>query len=316
MALLEVENLKTYFDIEGKKCTAVDGISFVLNKGETMAVIGESGSGKSVTALSIMGLIDYSGKIAEGKIIFNGEDLLKKKENEIRKIRGNEIAMIYQDPMTTLNPMNKVGEQIGEALIIHKKNKKNEIKPIVIDLMKAVGIMDAEERYNQLPDQFSGGMRQRLMIAMAIACKPKLLIADEPTTALDVTIQAEILDLLRNLKSSNDMSIILNTHDLGVVAEMADKVIVMYCGKIMEMTSNEELFNNPLNPYTKKLMECIPRVDDKKRRLQTIDGYVPYLTQLPKGCRFSNRCEYATDKCKAEVPELIEVEEGHWSRCW
>ncbi|MDU4890018.1 MAG: ABC transporter ATP-binding protein [Clostridium sp.] len=316
MALLEVENLKTYFDIEGKKCTAVDGISFVLNKGETMAVIGESGSGKSVTALSIMGLIDYPGKIAEGKIIFNGEDLLKKKENEIRKIRGNEIAMIYQDPMTTLNPMNKVGEQIGEALIIHKKNKKNEIKPIVIDLMKAVGIMDAEERYNQLPDQFSGGMRQRLMIAMAIACKPKLLIADEPTTALDVTIQAEILDLLRNLKSSNDMSIILNTHDLGVVAEMADKVIVMYCGKIMEMTSNEELFNNPLNPYTKKLMECIPRVDDKKRRLQTIDGYVPYLTQLPKGCRFSNRCEYATDKCKAEVPELIEVEEGHWSRCW
>lgn len=316
MALLEVENLKTYFDIEGKKCTAVDGISFVLNKGETMAVIGESGSGKSVTALSIMGLFDYSGKIAEGKIIFNGEDLLKKKENEIRKIRGNEIAMIYQDPMTTLNPMNKVGEQIGEALIIHKKNKKNEIKPIVIDLMKAVGIMDAEERYNQLPDQFSGGMRQRLMIAMAIACKPKLLIADEPTTALDVTIQAEILDLLRNLKSSNDMSIILNTHDLGVVAEMADKVIVMYCGKIMEMTSNEELFNNPLNPYTKKLMECIPRVDDKKRRLQTIDGYVPYLTQLPKGCRFSNRCEYATDKCKAEVPELIEVEEGHWSRCW
>lgn len=316
MALLEVENLKTYFDIEGKKCTAVDGISFVLNKGETMAVIGESGSGKSVTALSIMGLIDYPGKIAEGKIIFNGEDLLKKKENEIRKIRGNEIAMIYQDPMTTLNPMNKVGEQIGEALIIHKKNKKNEIKPIVIDLMKAVGIMDAEERYNQLPDQFSGGMRQRLMIAMAIACKPKLLIADEPTTALDVTIQAEILDLLRNLKSSNDMSIILNTHDLGVVAEMADKVIVMYCGKIMEMTSNEELFNNPLNPYTKKLMECIPRVDDKKRRLQTIDGYVPYLTQLPKGCRFSNRCEYATDKCKAEVPELIEVEEGHWSSCW
>ncbi len=316
MALLEVENLKTYFDIEGKKCTAVDGISFVLNKGETMAVIGESGSGKSVTALSIMGLIDYPGKIAEGKIIFNGEDLLKKKENEIRKIRGNEIAMIYQDPMTTLNPMNKVGEQIGEALIIHKKNKKNEIRPIVIDLMKAVGIMDAEERYNQLPDQFSGGMRQRLMIAMAIACKPKLLIADEPTTALDVTIQAEILDLLRNLKSSNDMSIILNTHDLGVVADMADKVIVMYCGKIMEMTSNEELFNNPLNPYTKKLMECIPRVDDKKRRLQTIDGYVPYLTQLPKGCRFSNRCEYATDKCKAEVPELIEVEEGHWSRCW
>lgn len=316
MALLEVENLKTYFEVDGKKCTAVDGISFMLNKGETIAVIGESGSGKSVTALSIMGLIDYPGKIEEGKIIFNGEDLLKKKEKHIREIRGNEIAMIYQDPMTTLNPMNKVGEQIGEALVIHKKSKKNEIKPIVIELMKAVGIMDAEERYDQLPDQFSGGMRQRLMIAMAIACKPKLLIADEPTTALDVTIQAEILDLLRNLKVSNDMSIILNTHDLGVVAEMADRVIVMYCGKIMEMASNDELFNNPLNPYTKKLMECIPRVDDKRRRLQTIEGYVPYLTQLPKGCRFSNRCQNATDKCKTEIPELEEVKGDHWSRCW
>lgn len=316
MALLEVENLKTYFEVDGKKCTAVDGISFMLNKGETIAVIGESGSGKSVTALSIMGLIDYPGKIEEGKIIFNGEDLLKKKEKHIREIRGNEIAMIYQDPMTTLNPMNKVGEQIGEALVIHKKSKKNEIKPIVIELMKAVGIMDAEERYDQLPDQFSGGMRQRLMIAMAIACKPKLLIADEPTTALDVTIQAEILDLLRNLKVSNDMSIILNTHDLGIVAEMADRVIVMYCGKIMEMASNDELFNNPLNPYTKKLMECIPRVDDKRRRLQTIEGYVPYLTQLPKGCRFSNRCQNATDKCKTEIPELEEVKGDHWSRCW
>lgn len=316
MALLEVENLKTYFDVEGKKYTAVDDISFVINEGETIAVIGESGSGKSVTALSLMGLIDYPGKIAEGKIIYNGKDLLKLKEKEMRHIRGNEIAMIYQDPMTTLNPMNKVGEQIGEALLIHKKVEKKAVKPLVIELMKSVGIMDAEERYSHLPDQFSGGMRQRLMIAMAIACNPKILIADEPTTALDVTIQAEVLDLLRSLKEKYNMAIIINTHDLGVVAEIADKVIVMYCGKIMEMTSNTELFNNPLNPYTKKLMECIPRVDDKKRRLQTIEGYVPYLTQLPKGCRFSNRCEYATEKCKTEIPDLIEVDTDHWSRCW
>lgn len=316
MALLEVENLKTYFDVDGKKYTAVDDISFVINEGETIAVIGESGSGKSVTALSLMGLIDYPGKIAEGKIIYNSKDLLKLKEKEMRHIRGNEIAMIYQDPMTTLNPMNKVGEQIGEALLIHKKVEKKAVKPLVIELMKSVGIMDAEERYSHLPDQFSGGMRQRLMIAMAIACNPKILIADEPTTALDVTIQAEVLDLLRSLKEKYNMAIIINTHDLGVVAEIADKVIVMYCGKIMEMTSNTELFNNPLNPYTKKLMECIPRVDDKKRRLQTIDGYVPYLTQLPKGCRFSNRCEYATEKCKTEIPDLIEVDTDHWSRCW
>lgn len=316
MALLQVENLKTYFEVDGKKCIAVDGISFELKEGETMAVIGESGSGKSVTALSLMGLIEYPGKISHGKILYNGKDLLKLKEKEMRRVRGNEIAMIYQDPMTTLNPMNKVGEQIGEALLIHKKGHKKTAKPLVIDLMKSVGIMDAEERYNHLPDQFSGGMRQRLMIAMAIACNPKILIADEPTTALDVTIQAEILDLLRELRDKHNMSIILNTHDLGVVAEMADKVVVMYCGKIMELASNEALFKNPQNPYTQKLMRCIPRVDDKRKRLETIEGYVPYLTNLPKGCRFSNRCECATEKCKTQIPDMVEIEDGHWSRCW
>ncbi len=316
MALLEVNNLKTYFSIDGKEFPAVDDISFQLEEGQTIAVIGESGSGKSVTALSIMGLVDYPGKIAGGQILFQNGDLLKKKEKEMRHIRGNEIAMIYQDPMTTLNPMNKVGDQIAEALIIHKKATKKEAKPIVIELMKAVGIMDAEERYSQLPDQFSGGMRQRLMIAMAIACNPKILIADEPTTALDVTIQAEILDLLRDLKKKHNMSIILSTHDLGVVAEMADKVVVMYCGKIMEMASNENIFANPSNPYTKKLMECIPRIDDKKKRLDTIEGYVPHLSKLSKGCRFSNRCHEATEKCKNELPQLREISKNHWSRCW
>ncbi|WP_346916401.1 ABC transporter ATP-binding protein [Clostridium sp.] len=316
MTLLQVKNLKTYFYLNGKEYPAVDDISFTLDEGKTMAIIGESGSGKSVTALSIMGLIDFPGKIIEGEIYYRGEDLLKKNEKSMRQIRGNEISMIYQDPMSTLNPMNKVGEQIAEALIIHKKVNKKESKRDVIELMKAVGITDGEERFNHLPNQFSGGMRQRLMIAMAIACNPKILIADEPTTALDVTIQAEILELLRNLKNKYNMSIILNTHDLGVVAEMADEVVVMYCGKVMEIAPNKELFEEPINPYTKKLMECIPRIDDKKKRLDTIEGYVPHLSELSKGCRFSDRCNEASEKCRNELPELREISKGHWSRCW
>lgn len=316
MTLLQVKKLKTHFYLHGKEYPAVDDINFTLDEGKTMAIIGESGSGKSVTALSIMGLIDAPGKIIGGEIYYKGENLLKKSEKAMRQIRGNEISMIYQDPMTTLNPMNKVGEQIAEALIIHKKANKKEAKKVVIELMRAVGITDGEERFHQYPNQFSGGMRQRLMIAMAISCNPKILIADEPTTALDVTIQAEILDLLRKLNSEYNMSIILNTHDLGVVAEMADEVVVMYCGKIMEMAPNKEIFENPINPYTKKLMECIPRIDDKKRRLDTIEGYVPHLSQLSKGCRFSDRCHEACDKCRNELPDLKEVYEGHWSRCW
>lgn len=263
-----------------------------------------------------MGLVDFPGKIIGGEILYKGENLLRKTEKEMGRIRGNEIAMIYQDPMSTLNPMNKVGKQIAEALIIHKKAKKNEANKRALELMKAVGISDGEERFNHLPDQFSGGMRQRLMIAMAIACNPKILIADEPTTALDVTIQAEILDLLRNLKHEYNMSIILNTHDLGVVAEMADNVVVMYCGKIMEKAPNKELFDNPLNPYTKKLMECIPRIDDKKKRLDSIEGYVPHPTEFSKGCRFSDRCSEVFQKCKEELPDLKEVTPNHWVRCW
>lgn len=316
MPLLEVKNLKTYFYIDKVKYPAVDDVSFTLDEGEIIAVIGESGSGKSVTSLSIMGLIDYPGKIIGGQILYKGQDLLKKKEGELRQIRGNEIAMVYQDPMSTLNPMNKVGIQIAESLIIHKKASKKEAKEKVIELMKAVGIEDGEKRFHHYPNQFSGGMRQRLMIAMAIACNPKILIADEPTTALDVTIQADILDLLRRLRDETKMSIIFNTHDLGVVAEMADKVVVMYCGKIMEMASIKNIFENPLNPYTIKLMECIPRIDDRKKRLDTIEGYVPHLTDLPRGCRFSNRCHKVFSKCKEELPELKEVYEGHWSRCW
>lgn len=316
MDLLEVRNLKTYFYMDGMEYPAVDDISFTLDKGKTLAIIGESGSGKSVTVLSIMGLIDLPGKIISGEILFNGEDLIKKSEKEMRNIRGNEIAMIYQDPMSTLNPMVKVGKQIAEALIIHKKADKKASEMTAVELMKIVGIDKVEERFHHLPNQFSGGMSQRLVIAMAIACSPQILIADEPTTALDVTIQAEILELLRSLKKEHKMSIILNTHNLGVVAEMADEVVVMYCGKIMEVAPNSELFQKPLNPYTKKLMECIPRIDDRKKTLETIRGYVPHLTELPKGCRFSDRCHRGFEKCKEELPELVEVTKGHWSRCW
>lgn len=316
MELLEIKNLKTFFFIGKDEYPAVDDISYSLKEGQTIAVIGESGSGKSVTALSIMGLVDYPGKIIGGEILFNGENLLDKKEKELQKIRGNEIAMVYQDPMTTLNPNIPVGKQIQESLLIHKIMGKAEAKERSLELMESVGISDHIERYDSLPNQFSGGMRQRLMIAMAIACNPKILIADEPTTALDVTIQAEILDLLRELKEEHNMAMILNTHDLGVVAEMADEVIVMYCGKIMEKTTNRELFNNPLNPYTKKLLKCIPTIDAKKEKLEIIDGYVPHPTEFSIGCRFSDRCDEAIPKCKEELPELRELGENHWVRCF
>lgn len=316
MALLDIKNLKTYFFIGKDEYPAVDDISFSLDKGETLAIIGESGSGKSVTALSIMGLVDYPGKIIGGQIIFEGENLLEKKEKDLQKIRGKDISMIYQDPMTTLNPYIKVGKQIQETLEIHKLMKGEKAKERTLELMKAVGISDYEQRYDSLPSQFSGGMRQRLMIAMAIACNPKLLIADEPTTALDVTIQAEILDLLNKLKEEHNMAMIINTHDLGVVAQMADEVVVMYCGKIMEKTSNRELFRNPLNPYTQKLLECIPKIDSKRERLEIIDGYVPHPTEFPIGCRFSDRCHKVMPICKEKLPELKEVEENHWVRCF
>jgi len=315
MTLLQVKNLKTYFYLNGKEYPAVDDINFTLDEGKTMAIIGESGSGKSVTALSIMGLIDAPGKIIHGEIHYKGENLLKKSEKAMRQIRGNEISMIYQDPMTTLNPMNKVGEQIAEALIIHKKISKKEAQKVVIELMKAVGITDGEERYHQLPNQFSGGMRQRLMIAMAIACNPKILIADEPTTALDVTIQAEILDLLRKLNSEYNMSIILNTHDLGVVAEMADEVVVMYCGKVVEKGTVEEIFNNPKHPYTKGLLSSIPKVEEKEEKLFMIPGMVPNPLNLPSGCAFSDRCAYCKEACTKNEPPLI-VSKDREVRCF
>lgn len=321
MKSLQVKNLKTYFFIDKEEIPAVDGVDFDINQGEVLALIGESGSGKSVTSMSIMGLIDEPGKIISGEILLSrGEiledDLLQKSDKQMRFLRGKEISMIYQDPLTSLHPMIKVGEQVAEVLMIHEKATKAEAKRKAIEMMKRVGISDGEKRYDEFPGQFSGGMRQRIMIAMAIICNPQLLIADEPTTALDVTIQAEILDLLRKLQKENGMSMMLITHDLGVVAEMADRVCVMYCGKIMEETTNQRLFKNPKNPYTKGLMKCIPRIDDKLEYLDTIEGYVPHPTDFPKGCRFSTRCPEVMERCKEELPELKEIEPGHKVRCW
>ncbi|MBU5427265.1 ABC transporter ATP-binding protein [Tissierella pigra] len=316
MSLLDVRDLKTYFYIDNEVIPAVDGVNFNINKGEIVALVGESGSGKSVTSLSIMGLIKEPGKIVNGEIIFNKEDLLSKKEREMRRIRGKDIAMIYQDPMSSLNPYIRVGNQIAETLIIHKKISKADAKKEAIKMMELVGIPDADKRYKDYPSQFSGGMRQRIMIAMAIACEPKLLIADEPTTALDVTVQAEILDLLRRLMKDNGMSILLITHDLGVVAEIADRVCIMYCGKIMEQSSKISLFKNPLNPYTRGLIQCIPRTDDKAEVLYTIGGNVPYPTDFPKGCRFSTRCPDVMEKCKKEIPALADIGERHLVRCF
>lgn len=321
MKLLQVKNLKTYFYIDKEEVPAVDGVEFDINKGEVLALIGESGSGKSVTSLSIMGLVDEPGKIISGEILFSRheifeDDLLQKSDKQMRFLRGKEISMIYQDPLSSLHPMIKVGEQVAEALMIHEKVTKSEAKDKAIEMMKRVGISDGDKRYDEFPGQFSGGMRQRIMIAMAIMCNPQLLIADEPTTALDVTIQAEILDLLRKLQKENGMSMMLITHDLGVVAEMADRVCVMYCGKIMEETTNQRLFKNPKNPYTKGLMKCIPRIDDKLEYLDTIEGYVPHPTDFPKGCRFSTRCPEVMEHCKEKLPELKEVEPGHKVRCW
>lgn len=319
MALLNVKHIKTYFYLDGEELPAVDDVSFTLDENKTLAIIGESGSGKSVLVLSIMKLVDHPGKIINGEAVFMGEvkgDLLKMKEKEMQKIRGNEIAMIYQDPMSTLNPLIPVGKQIEEALYIHKKGTKAEIKSKAMQLMTDVGIPDAKKRYRDLPKQFSGGMRQRIMIAMAISCEPKILIADEPTTALDVTIQAEILDLLKKLQADNQMAMILNTHDLGVVEDMAHDVCVMYCGKIMEKAPKEKLFGNPLNPYTIGLIECMPGKGEAKGRLNAIEGYVPHPSDFPEGCRFSNRCPYAVEKCRKELPELKEVAPDHHVRCW
>ena len=297
----------------------MDDVSFEISRGRTLAIVGESGCGKSVTALSVMRLIpEPPGRIVHGEIIFENRNILKLSQREMRKIRGNKISMIFQEPMTSLNPVFRIGEQISEVLELHRNMNKNQAKDKTIDLLKQVGIPSPESRVNDYPHQMSGGMRQRVMIAMALACDPRLIIADEPTTALDVTIQAQILELMDNLRQSTGAAIMLITHDLGVVAETAEDVVVMYAGRIVEKADVKELFNNPLHPYTRGLMRSIPGMSNKddKARLEAIPGVVPSLLALPKGCKFNDRCKHAFERCFEKEPALMAKKQNHPARCW
>ena len=315
--LLEVKNLKTYFYTDDGVVKSVDGVSFSVEKGKTLGIVGESGCGKSITSLSIMQLVETPpGKIVAGEIIYEGEDLLKKNKEEMRKIRGGQIAMIFQEPMTSLNPVFTVGEQIMEALRIHTDLDKHQAKERAIEMLKLVKIPLAEKRFNEYPHQLSGGMRQRVMIAMALSCNPKLLICDEPTTALDVTIQAQILDLINELKEKLGTSIMMITHDLGVIAEVADDVMVMYAGRVVEYGSADAIYESPKHPYTAGLMDCIPKLSDADdKRLSVIEGMVPSFDQMPKGCAFCPRCTEAKKICAEKMPELVEVD-GQKVRCF
>jgi len=313
--ILDVQNLVTKFKTANGEVSAVRGISFSLKKGETLCIVGESGCGKSITALSIMGLLASNAKSA-GTIEFNGRNLLQVKKDEMRKIRGNQISMIFQEPMTALNPTFTIGFQIREPLMIHEKLSKKEAHKRGIELLKQVGIPSPEQRMNQYPHELSGGMRQRIMIAIALACNPQLLIADEPTTALDVTIQAQILDLINELKEGLDTSVIMITHDMGVVAEVADRVVVMYAGEIIEEGDVESIFNHPQHPYTKGLLSSVPNVDDPHFDLNPIPGTLPNLDEQISGCRFHPRCPLATEKCLTSSPDRFERTNSHAVRCW
>ncbi len=318
--LLEVKNLQTHFFTRAGVVRSVDGISFHLDRGELLGLVGESGCGKSVTALSVMRLVSAPGRIVAGEIWFDGEDLRAASERRMREIRGDDIAMIFQDPMTSLNPVYTVGEQIAEALRLHRKLSRGAAREGAIEAMREVAIPDPARRADDYPHQLSGGMRQRVMIAMALACDPKLLIADEPTTALDVTIQAQILELLDGLRKSRELAVLLITHDLGVVAEVADRVAVMYTGRIVEESPVEELFARPKMPYTEGLLKSVPKltageVGNKPERLQTIEGTVPKPTDLPPGCHFAPRCTYRMPRCTEEQIPLYELEGGVKVRC-
>ena len=318
--LLAIKNLKTYFYTEDGVVRAVDGVDIEVYPGEVLGIVGESGCGKSVTSLSVMRLIGQPGKVIEGEIFFDGRDLLKVPESEMMKVRGNRISMIFQQPQTSLNPVFRVGEQIGEVLNIHQDFGKEAAHTRTIELLKQVGIPEPEKRAEAFPHELSGGMAQRVMIAMALACVPDLLIADEPTTALDVTIQAQILDLMRNLRSQLGSAVILITHDLGVVAEMADRVAVMYAGQVVEQTSVLNLFKNPLHPYTVGLIGSTPVLGKVREKLDVIPGSVPNLVNLPVGCRFAPRCHARVSHnlgiCTEKEPDLIQTGEGHTVRCW
>lgn len=315
--ILQVEDLKTFFHTDGGLVKAVNGVSFKIEKGKTLGIVGESGCGKSITSLSIMGLLEIPpAEIAGGRIIFEGEDLLKKNEEEMRRIRGRKIAMIFQEPMTSLNPVYTVGQQIMEAILLHENVTKREAKKRGIEMLNMVRIPLPEKRFDEYPHQLSGGMRQRVMIAMALCCNPELLICDEPTTALDVTIQAQILELINHLKKVTGTSVMMITHDLGVIAEVADDVMVMYAGRVVEHATCDQIFEKQMHPYTHGLMNCIPRLDgDDSKELSVIKGMVPSFDEMPAGCAFCPRCPEARDICAARMPDLIEVE-GRRVRCF
>jgi len=317
--LLEVKNLSTHFPTRAGLVRAVDGVSFYVDRGELLGLVGESGCGKSITALSVMRLIAPPGKIVAGEVLFEGKDLLKLSDAEMRQMRGDDIAMVFQDPMTSLNPVYTVGEQIAEALRLHRKLSRQQARQATIEAMREVAIPDPVRRIDDYPHQLSGGMRQRIMIAMALACNPKLLIADEPTTALDVTIQAQILELLDDLRKQRDLAVLLITHDLGVVAEVADRVAVMYTGRIVEESPVDELFARPKHPYTEGLLRSVPKLTSehviKHERLETIEGTVPRATELPPGCHFAPRCSHRMPRCtEGEIP-LYNLEGGVSVRC-
>lgn len=315
--ILEIKDLCVEFQTVEGVVHAVDHLNYTLHKGEKLGIVGESGSGKSVSSLGMMQLIpNPSGRITGGEILYHGKDLVKASEKEMQKIRGNEISMIFQEPMTSLNPIIKCGKQIAESLRLHRGMKKKEAMEEAVRMMRAVGIANPEVRAHEYPHQMSGGMRQRVMIAMALACQPQILIADEPTTALDVTIQAQILDLIRELNESMGTSVVFITHDLGVVSELCDTVIVMYTGHIVEQAPVKELFESPKHPYTKGLLNAIPKITRERNPLETIEGMVPNPTERIEGCSFSPRCPYATDQCRKAEPPMAELSDGRLVRCW
>lgn len=315
--LLDVKNLKTEFTSDDKTIEVVSGVSFSVNKGEIVGIVGESGSGKSVTSLSIMQLLKgTSGKIQGGEVFFHEKNLLKLSEQDMRRIRGNSISMTFQDPITSLNPVLKIGKQLTQSIRLHLKYGREEAKEYAIEMLKSVGIPRAESIMDEYPYQLSGGMNQRVMIAIAMSCSPELLIADEPTTALDVTIQAQILELMLELRDEKDTTILLITHDLAVVSELCDRVIVMYTGRVVEQGKTEEIFENPKHPYTEGLIKSMPKFGQQEERLNAISGQVPDPSEMPKGCKFAPRCPYAMDICREEEPPMAKEDNGREHRCW
>lgn len=313
--LLELKNLKMVFENKRSSFAAVEGLSFLVSEGETLGIVGESGSGKTMASLSVLGLLPNQGKVAAGEILFQGQDLVKLSEKELRNLRGNEISMIFQDPVMSLDQIYTVGDQLVEAILTHQKMPKQEARERALSLLEDVGIPQPDRVYRSYPFELSGGMCQRVMIAIALSCHPKLLIADEPTTALDVTVQAQIMELLKKVQKDYQMGIILITHDLGVVADAADNIVVMYAGKSMEIGPKETIFNNPCHPYTHGLIRSIPQLDTKEKRLYSIQGMVPDIRNFPPGCRFCTRCTMAQEECRQKEPPFVEIAAKHFVRC-